>query len=162
MNRIKAYESKDLIQFLENNDIPYFKILEEYEIYMDIKEFFSYFSDKYDKILNYVSEKEEIDVEELFEIDEQLPDLTFTYHKENGENYPANKYFAFSVYLSSKIDMNKQVTIKEWKRVENFLEELSNILLFFKNPLDGGVTIKRIKENPLKVPKNLIEYFKFS
>jgi len=161
MNKIKAYESKDIKEIIEKNDIAYFQSNYEYTIYMDIKEFLNYFSKRYNKILTHIFKQDKISIEELFEIDKQLPELTFTYYKENGENYSANKYFAFSSYLSSKINMDKKVTIREWKEVENFLDELSNVLLFFKNPLDNGMTLKRIKENPLKVPKNLKSYFKY-
>jgi len=160
MNRIKIYDNENIKKFIEKNNIIYFQIDDEYIFYIDIKEFLNYFSKKYNEILIYIFKQDKISIDELFEIDKQLSELIFTYYKENGEDYLVNKYFVFSIYLFSKIDMNKKVTIKEWKEVENFLEELSKVLIFFKNPLDNGVTIKRIKENPLKVPKNIKNYFK--
>jgi len=165
MVKIKAYESKDILEFIENNEVPYFKIFEEYEFYVqDIKEFLLYFSKKYNKILNYICKQNVIDLKTFIKIEKDLPELNFSYIKDSNSlsSLSFNKYIAFSGYIFGNIDLDKCVSIKKWREVEKFLKELTNDLMFFKHPFDGGETVKKIEESPLKVPENLKEFFIFS
>ena len=160
MFKIKSQGSKDILDFIENNKVPFSKIYDEYEFYVqDIKEILNYFSNRYNKILDYVCKQNIMDLKSFVEVDENLPGLNFTFSKDFN-SLTFNKYITFSSYIFGNIDLDKCVSIREWFEVENFLKEFTNDLMLFKHPLDSGKTIKKIEECPLQVPKNLKKYFK--